>query len=104
MGWKPMLRGSREQRVDYPPLAVFRYVERPLLDFVGELGADAHGAVDARVQVDERDGVLDGLAGALVGGGAVDVAALRAAAEHQHAAGLREVAVHAVELEALDLV
>ena len=73
-------------------------VEGALLDEVGQLGGDAEGVVQGGVQVLDDDGVLDGLAGALVRRLAVDVAFFDAAAEEQDGAGVGEVAVHPVVL------
>ena len=50
------------------------------------------------VQVFDHDAILERVARALVGRDAVDVPATHAAAEEQHAAGVGEVAVHAVVL------
>ena len=77
------------------PFPILRHIKRSLLDFAGQPWTNAEGSVDGGVQVFDGDAALDGAAGTLVGGDAVDVAAFQAAAEHQHAAGGGEVAVHA---------
>ena len=56
------------------------------------------------MQILDDDRVLNRLAGALVGSDAVQMALFDAAAEHQHGAGVGEVAVHAVMFQLVDRV
>ena len=89
------LRQHIHDRLAYP---VVGDVEGALLDYVRELGGDAERVINSRVQVLDDDGVLDGLAGALVRRPAVDIAFFDAATEEQDGAGVGEVAVHPVVL------
>src|SRR5206468_3458434 len=78
--------------------AVASDVEGPLLSHVAEPWRNAQGTEHGGVEVFDDDAFLQGLAGAFHGGFAVEISALHAAAEEQDAAGVGEMAVHAVVL------
>ncbi len=81
---------------------VFGDVEGSFFYFDVGVGGDAECVEDGGVEVGDGDGVLDGGAGALVGGDAVEVTFFGAAAEDEAGAGGGEVSVHAVEFLVVD--
>lgn len=63
------------------PLAILSRVERASFDFEHRLGADTHRVKDGRVQIADRNGLVDGDAWSFLGGRAVQVASFHAATE-----------------------
>src|SRR6185295_689845 len=82
--------------------AVFGHVERSLLDVDLVIGGDPQRRQQRGVQVGDVDWIFNGRTRALGRRSTVQQAALRSAAEQQHARSAGEVAVHAVEFQLVD--
>lgn len=61
--WTTRIRELREQRLDDASFAIFRGVERPLLDRELRLRRDSHRVEDRCVKIGHRDRILDRQAG-----------------------------------------
>src|SRR6516162_4417419 len=96
-GEPPALRLTK-QLGDRLALAVLGHEERPVLDFVRQVGRNPERPIERGVEIADRHRLFERREWPFVGGLAVDCALLDAATEQDHAAGAGEVPVHAVEL------